>query len=177
MDNNELEKMARFYLKKLYNNIPYIPVTFASEEEMGSYLGLTEYSEGVGYIMENDELLNAAEYSAKETEISPGIFEGAKYEPSYMDALNHPEIEIKLNDKLKDNINMLTGILLHELCHYWCWYRGFDHNDGDPQFERRLRELKLPSGGDYRYSKTYKRHISTFDFNSMEGYVRMYQEQ
>ncbi len=170
----ELENMARFFLKKLYNGIPYIPTAFASEERLGDMLGMIEYTEGDNYILENDKLLKMHEYDFKETGLGNGVFIENTYEPSFMDPENAPKIECLISDTLKDNVNMTTGILLHELCHYWCWYRGYEHHDGDMQFERKLKELKLPSSSDMFYDKELERHIPSFDFNRMSNYVEMY---
>lgn len=174
--DNELENMTRFYLKEVFKGIPFITTHFATVEELGDKLGITEYTEGDDYIIEKDVLLDMHEYAHAAVEIAPGVFDDVKYEPSYLDPENHPKIEILLSDTLKTDIYMLTGVLLHELCHYYCWYMGYDHHDGDLQFERRLRELRLPSCSDYRYSKEARKHISLFDFKCMmRPYVEMYQ--
>ena len=173
MDNYELEKMARFFLAKIFDNIPYVTTRFATDDELDDNLGETKYTEGTGYMLEKDKLKDMPEYSAMGEVIAPGIVAECRYEPSFMDAENNPQIEILISSSLKDDLDTLTGILLHELCHYWCWYRGYDHHDGDSQFERKLHELKLPSNSDYKYDRELGKYVVKFDFSRMKSYVNM----
>ena len=162
MNDTELEKMTRFFLKKIFQGIPYVPTFFGSEDRLDNKLGMTAFSKNDDYEEED--------YTSKE--IAPGVFDYGSYEPSYLDADNHPYIEIIISESLKDDMNKLTGVLLHELCHYYCWYCGYEHRDGSSQFEGKLKEYGLPSCSCYRYDKTLKKHVTTFDFTTMENIPR-----
>lgn len=43
---------------------------------------------------------------------------------------------------LNQNEYIITDILLHELCHWWCFYNGKNNDDGDADFENELKLLQ-----------------------------------
>ncbi len=176
VDEDELISMSKVFLKKVFCAIPYVNTRFASPDEMEGRLGLTKFSANEDYTEEKDALYNTNEYRLKGRSMATGLYDYQDYEPSCLDPENKPEIEILISTDLKDDTNKLVGVLLHELCHYYCWYTGLENSDGSPQFERKLKELGIPSRNDVHYDKVLKKHVSTFDFESMEKYLSLYRK-
>lgn len=174
LTTKELQKMAKYFLKKYFDNIPYIPCKFLPKSKFED--GCTAYfiiQESDDYDSGEDELYNTGEYSSHYVEIDDGIgftCGGG----SFADPLNHPDLAIALSNELRTDVNKCVGVLLHELVHYYCWYIGYDHSDGSHAFENKLAELGLPSNYENMFNKETKEWEDIFDYSKMQNYYNEY---
>ena len=171
ISKQEFNKMADYFRKKYFDNIPKIPYKVLAD---------TNFNKGVeaNFVLEpnddydenEDELLDSPEYKQTRVDLAEGF--GFEYgNPSWVDPLNHPDVYIEVRSSLLMDELRLVGVLLHELTHYWCWYCGYDHSDGTLQFEDKLKELKLPSNCEHSgFVKEKKKWVDTFDYSTMKSY-------
>ncbi|MBR4314827.1 MAG: hypothetical protein IKP66_07960 [Lachnospiraceae bacterium] len=169
--DKELESMMTFFRKKYFDGIPNImcyfaPQEFFDDETTEACFGLEQNE---NYSITEDELYDSYGYS-HHYEIEEGF--GFDYgTPSWTDPLNKPTPYIAIVESLRNNDpRHLIGTLLHELAHYWCWYCGYDHSDGSEQYERKLKEMGIPSNFERRFNKDTKQWEDAFDYEKMEDY-------
>ncbi len=178
-----LRDMARFFLKELFYGIPEIPVSYGDpdkEEISCDAAGEFRLEKCQGYDVSGDSLFNTPGYRWRYKAmwegypefggVDFGVFEGLWENP-----LNHPEAYIVIRRCQARDALRLTGTLLHELLHYYCWYIGLDHHDGDRDFEDLCREMGLSSNFRDWVWKDGK-WKSVFDYSHVEEYLRMYVE-
>ncbi len=167
-----LENLAKFYLKELFYNIPYIPVEYSNDID-GS-MGQFGLEKADNYDPDRDELLYAYEYR---WEYKPlwnelgGVDIGN--ECSWMDPLNHPSAKIQINANLSNDLRKIVAVLIHELLHYYLWYTGYEYHDESRDFLDKCKEMGLPDN----YTKwQYKdgRWIDMFDYSKTDRYIWMY---
>lgn len=167
-----LEDMARFFLKELFYNIPYIPVTYSSDIEgsMGQF-GLKEADD---YDPDEDELMQAYEYRWTYKPLWDelgGVDIGT--DVSWMDPLNHPTAKIQINRNLKKDLRKLTSVLIHELLHYYLWYIGWEYHDNSKDFLDKCKEMELPTNyTDWVYKDG--RWVDMYDYKKADKYIQMY---
>lgn len=83
--------------------------------------------------------------------------------------------EIWLNAKLFErSIIFLDNILIHELCHYACWYYGWEMEDGSTQFENLLKKTGASSNSGNRWDAKNKVYIPVYDGRRMKHYEYMF---
>ena len=169
MTNKDLNLIADYFRKKYFDSIPHIDCYLVDETafEIGS-IGSFVLSKSDEYDEENDICLNDAGYNNR-IEITEGL--GFEYGPeSWTDVLNKPDTTIVVLEDLESEPLVLIGTLLHELTHYWCWYCGYDHEDGAAQFERKLKELELPSNLEHIFNRNTKEWEDSFEYEKLEKY-------
>lgn len=174
-EQQELEKMARFYLKKLFYNIPYIPVEYSNNLEDSK--GIFEMEMADDYVYENDELLNSYEYRWKYISMEDGMC-GVDIggDRSWEDPINHPKLAIRISARYTNNIRKLTAILLHELLHYYCWHTGLEHHDDSEDFLEKCKEMDIPTNySDYIWEDG--RWKDVFDYTKVDKYIKMYAKE
>lgn len=181
MTIKEVRKMAGFFLKEFFDNIPMLRIEYdAICDEMNQGIcGCFGLHENEEYDLDKEDpemaelLRNSSEYKVRYREYG-GIGYTSSYDPEYTDVLHKPEPYIILNETIKRNKKMITSVLLHELVHYWCWYLGYDHHDGDKQFENKIKELGLRSN----FSNATFRDgewQDDFDYDTVQKYIDLYE--
>ena len=174
-NNKELKELAEYLLKKYFNNIPLIPIKFCPKAKFKeTELGRMVMCENDNYTEENDELLNEPEYKGDNIELVKGVYYYENTEPSWSDPLNNPKIIIQINNICKNDMLLLFGVLLHELCHYYCWYVGYDFRDGTKDFEEILHKMDLPSNSEHKYNHKKHKWEDDSDYTKIKKYYTDY---
>lgn len=132
--------------------------------------------EGEDYDSEADELIDAPEYKLRDDASLDGMIHHIReYTPSWTDALNKPKLRIEINCKLQRDPLKVTGILLHELAHYYCWHCGYDFEDSSRFFDDLTAKLGLPSNyRNRRFDKDRGEWEDTFDYSAMEQHYKRF---
>lgn len=178
MTNEQLQKISDLMIKEVFDSIPKIPCCFET---------LKSGTEGCFRLAENDEddlkkedpelfemIENAPEYRIRHIALDDTIGIDLFKEMPWTDPMRHPNISINVNSSLKKDIRRVVAALMHELTHYWCWYVGHDFGDGNKQFEKKLKELDLPSCYDREFKNgTY---VSTYDLSKTDKYLALIEE-
>ncbi len=174
MSGEQLQDMAKFYLKELFYGIPEIPVSFGEPDEMEEdILGVFCLEKSPDYSLEEDELLNAPEYRWHYVRLWDEL--GGKdvgEDESWQDPLNHPDARILISTRCRKCARTLVATLLHELMHYYCWYAGYDHHDKDMDFHKRCIEMGLPTNYDREWNG--RNWVYAYDYTKIDKYIRMY---
>ena len=166
----DFEKMTDFFRQKYFDNIPAIPCYLAKDRFFEKGVDASFYiTQNDNYDEDEDDLLNSYEYSQTRVDLADGF--GFEYgDPSWTDPLNKPKLSIVIKESLLAEPLRFVGTLLHELTHYWCWFCGYEHSDGKPQFEGKLKELGLPSNWEHRFIKSTKQWVDDFDYSKVQPY-------
>lgn len=161
----EFKQMSDYFRKKYFDNIPAIPCYLASPAEFDEekFDGRFVVQQSKDYDEDKDELMRTSGYAKRLELEDSGI--GCEWgTPSWTDPLNHPDVHIVVNESLSADPMRLTGTLLHELTHYWCWYCGYGYHDGEEDYERKLKELGFPSNWDHTFNKEKRTWEDAFDY-------------
>ncbi len=160
---NLLKDMTTYFLKTLFDNIP-VPNVYIEPDMEKDTLGTFSLEQNTNYLKENDELLGKYEYRSHYKRYGNGF--GIEYNKmeSYQDPLNHPDPVIKISEVCLKNIRKTTATLLHELVHYYLWYIGWDFGDEDVDFNRKCREMDIPT------------NYGSYDYRKIDKYIEMYCE-
>ena len=87
------------------------------------------------------------------------------------------EAEIIINRKRCNDVNKFNSTLIHELTHCALWWQGYEYDDGEYDFEKKLTELGLPSNYSHDYSKKSANPDKKEPTKEvMEKYENMYRE-
>ena len=172
INKKELPDFAKFLLKKYFDSIPYIPCRYVSHNRFDPGTSAQFLmDQGDNYNMEDDELYNAEGYRGGHIDLDGDMLIGVDVESkSWTDPANHPKLRIEVSDELWNLPLYLTGSLLHELAHYWCWHTGREYHDGNDDFEAKLKELGLPSNYDRKFNKKTKQWEDDFDYEKVAHY-------
>ena len=172
---NELKQMERFFLKELFDGIPETKTIFKSPRCVGgNAAGMFLLEMNDEYCCQDDELYD--EYKGH-VELDMKIGFAVGYDSGdlpWLDVINHPKAEIQISPSLKNDREQLVLTLLHELCHYYCWYIGLDHHDNDRQFLETCKRLGIPTNYDFewvggrwvrpvRYMENAKKYIAMYE--------------
>ena len=174
MTRQEFEKMTDYFRQKYFDNIPKIPYHLVKKTNLGKNADASfVLRQNDDYDIRYDTVINCPEYN-KRVDIMEGF--GFNYgHESWTDPLNHPSMYIEVKHALLRDPLRLVGVIMHELTHYWCWYCGYEHSDGSIEFERKLKELGLPSNWTHvGYKKEEKKWIDIFDYTTMKKYYDDY---
>lgn len=175
MNQNELEELAKYFLLRYFGGIPIIPINFCPKRCFNkTELGRMIISESDSYNEAEDDLINEPEYKGENIPIIGDVTYYYNREPSWSDPLNHPDLSILINNECKKDNLLLIGVVLHELCHYYCWYLGYGYHDGDSDFERILKEMNLPSNLEHKYNKEKQQWEDDSDYTKLEKYYQEY---
>ncbi len=146
----KLKEMEQFFLKELFDGIPAVEVEFADTVSERNARGVFLLRENDDYYRGDDGLedyhLKHYMDMSKEYGFAVGYNEDDDY---WRDPLNRPEIKIQIDKNLQKDPVQLVMTLLHELCHYYCWYLGFDDGDEDEDFIRECHKRGIASNYDY----------------------------
>ena len=156
----EAEDRAKFFYKHLFGMNLIYPVVILDNDEMDRKLH--EYQ------------LQNMQMPKRHSDIN-GIF----YRHAEEGVGKPSEATIYINENRCKDIDKFNGTLIHELIHCGLWWQGLEYDDGQPDFERKLREAGLYSNWSYDYSKEEKDHTYSKkegDPAAMERYERLYQE-
>ena len=182
MTNKQLQDMSDFFIRTHFK-IPTIKTRFSklNPNTLGTFV-MTE-NDSFDLKEEDPELFgqieNAPEYRTRSCRENGFGFDILP-DPVWTDPLNKPHLDIYINTCIQkknktlpySNDQMIAGVLLHELTHYYCWYCGYDHHDGSREFEKKLLELGLPSNYyDQEYNKTAGGWYDAFDYSTMQRYL------
>ncbi|ADL36034.1 hypothetical protein bpr_II095 (plasmid) [Butyrivibrio proteoclasticus B316] len=175
MTNEELRKMEEFYLKELFENIPAIDIEFKKPDCRFDAMGLFDMQMNDDYCCLDDDLY--CEYDGYKSLEGYGFAVGVNdRDLPWMDVLNHPKLKIQIAPDLKEDKEMLVITLIHELCHYYCWYVGLDHHDKDEQFLGELKKLGIPSNYDFEWINKKWVRPEIFRENARK-YIEMYERR
>ncbi len=171
----ELEQMERFFLKELFHGIPGIRTVFKTPRcTGGNAAGMFLLEMSDDYCCQDDELY-AGYKGYRRLDMKVGFAVGYNDgDLPWLDAINHPKAEIQISPELKKDKEQLVMTLLHELCHYYCWYTGLDYHDNDRQFIDTCKKLGVPTNFDFVWTgrewvrpegfrETAKRYIELYE--------------
>ena len=82
---------------------------------------------------------------------------------------------IYINTTLCKTVDQFNSTLIHELLHYILWWQGYDSDDGEQEFESRLKALGLSSNYDVVYEGK-KRSKKPCDVSKLAEYEEAFQE-
>ena len=167
--------MSEFYRRELFEGIPYINMRFADSSELGSSDGKFILVQNDDYEEAEDELYDTPGYRTYFSELDEGLIYAYGEEPSWSDPANHPKYEILISKSMQRNDEKVVGTLLHELVHYYCWYRGLGHGDSDKDFIEKATSLGLPINH-IHHAFENGRWKDTFDYSLMDKYIRLYKD-
>lgn len=175
MTTKMLEDMARFYLERYFDGIPYIPVTFDRACCLDGALGSFVMRPGDDYCMDEDELIDAPGYRVRHVTVLDNTGYWLADEESWKDPINHPVVFIRISRKIQRDIRQAVATLLHELMHYYCWYMGYDYSDSDYGFNRMCMDRGIPTN---YYDNAFHDGCwhDTFDYTSMDRHIQAYYE-
>lgn len=163
LDNTILLDMMRFFLTNMFSGIPDISCHFGPAE--GFVLGKFLLKRSSKYLESKDPVAGKAGYIPRHYFLCGGLIDSYQYDiEPWEDPLNHPKPEIIISDALADFNHMLslTGTLLHELTHYYCWYIGLDYKDEDKDFHNRLLRMGLPTNWSSMNESKVKEYLQLF---------------
>ena len=174
LTDKDLESMAKYFLKKYFGNLPEIPCIFEQSKKFDKGdRGVFLMMKNDNYEESEDELATWPDYKSKHINITHMVGFDIPSE-AWTDPENHPDIGIAIIEDLANEPIKCTAILLHELVHYYCWYTGLDHKDGAAQFEKKLKEMGLPSNSSHKYDNNLKEWVDGFDYEPTEKYYYEY---
>ncbi len=163
----KLREMARFYERTLFYGLPEIKVSYS-----GKGMGAFCMDSADDYCPCEDELTDEYLYRKRYVETAPGVGYYKNHDFSWQDVENHPKVQIKINKSLQGDLRKLTAVLLHELCHYYLWYIGYDYHDNDGHFLSLCRKMGLPTNYDHRWDG--RKWVETYDYSLVDKYIEMY---
>ena len=167
-----IQNMADFYLEMIFQGIPAVTVEVTDNLSEGT-LGEFYLEEAPDYDYSTDELKNAYEYRSRYKTFCDGFCGiDMNQDASFMDPLNHPIPHIKISQKLTKDIRETTATLLHELLHYYLWYRGYDFHDNDMYFYQKCKSMGLPTNYDIRW--TGKGWEDSYDYSKTDKYIKLF---
>ena len=171
--DKKLETLEKYLLSKFYDDIPQIPVSFGSMEEMCGIWGCFCQKEGKDY--DEEAMRDVPGYRCRYIPVKIfGVAAGyTEYEDDmpYMDPLMHPELSIRLSPEIKMEPLKITAAMMHELAHYYCWYVGYDYDDDSVEFIKFLKDRNLPTNFDCIWDREYKAWIDIYDYNLARPYL------
>ncbi len=174
MTNEDLKEMTNLYLKEFFYGIPKIRVTFDKTEYQGSECnGLFHLDRCDGYCEEDDELKDEYLYRPRYVYMGNGVGYYKNAEFSWEDVENNPTREIFINEKLCTDKRRAVATLLHELCHYYLWYAGYDYDDADKDFIDLCHKMNIPTNYDHKWDG--KRWVNSFDYSQIDKYIELYE--
>lgn len=182
VSKKEVMKMARFFLKELFDGIPTIDIEIKEPHCYGgNALGMfsleanDEYDESI-----DSELVNELyeEYKGHiELDFGYGITAGYNGgELPWLDVLSHPKIKILIKPSVCRDRHQLVMTLLHELCHYYCWYLGYGYHDTDRDFLDTCKKLGIETNYDFKWNG-HEWTRPEYYRRSAENYLRMYESE
>ena len=141
-----LRGMAGFYLKTIFGGIPEIDIDFDEDSDIpDDALGTFILQKNPDYNPDTDEL-NKEYHGYVDLGNGVGYDDG---ELPWTNVLNKPVPMIRIRKSLGTDIVELTITLLHELCHYYCWYLGYEHGDKDSDFIDLCNRLGIATNYDH----------------------------
>ncbi len=173
MTTRELKEMGRFFLKEYFGGIPEIHIEFKKPHHRNA-VGLFDMEMNDEYCALADELYY--EYTGyREIETQYGFAVGYNEDDlPWMDVINKPKVRILIAPELKKDRERLVMTLLHELCHYYCWYVGLFHHDDDRQFLDMCKKLGVPSNYDFEWVDKKWVYPERFRIN-VRNYIKEYE--
>ena len=130
----EANERAKFFYKQLFGMNLVYPVVLLSNKEMEEYIA--EFSAQHQVFMKRVGDINGVFFHTDDCGIG---------DPN--------EATIYVNKNRCKDVNLFNGTLIHELIHCGLWWQGLEYDDGQPDFEKRLREAGLYSNCEFDYSK------------------------
>ena len=99
------------------------------------------------------------------------------YEDSFYGTGREGQACIRIWEGLKRASRLLLdSVLIHELLHFYLWYRGLPHEDWTPEFESRLKMLGASGRYNRKFSQSEKKwKYGEFDRTKLQKYEDAFQ--
>ena len=156
ISQKEANDRARFFYKHLFGMDLIYPVVILSNDEFEEIMEI--------------ESLETQIFQKRTTDVN-GMFRHAEFGSGFAD-----EATIYINKKRCYSKNKFNSTLIHELAHCALWWQGLEFDDGQPDFERKLQELGLPSNWNHNYVKRNSKIVSKGKKEASEEVMNKYEE-